>query len=97
MIVATHQGGHGGGNLRLDNRRAAPPLAECRRVAKRIESVLTEAERARLPRCRDGDDQKFLEAARDARAEFLVTKDKALLGLAAPFRIVTPEGLAAEL
>lgn len=36
----------------------------------------------RLPRCRDPDDQKFLELAVAARADLLVTKDKALLKLA---------------
>jgi putative PIN family toxin of toxin-antitoxin system len=35
-----------------------------------------------LPVCKDPDDQKFLEIARDARAHVLVTKDKALLKLA---------------
>lgn len=34
-----------------------------------------------LPKCRDGDDQKFLELAWQARAHCLVTKDKALLKL----------------
>ena len=75
-------------------------LAECRRLAKRMETVLTQAERARLPRCRDKDDQKFLEAALAARADVLVTKDRALLDLArrtARFSIVTPEGCAAGL
>src|SRR6478736_6228254 len=33
----------------------------------------------RLPICRDPDDQKFLEIARDADAHTLITKDKALL------------------
>src|SRR4051812_44189822 len=33
----------------------------------------------RLPVCTDKDDQKFLEVARDAGAEILITKDKALL------------------
>jgi putative PIN family toxin of toxin-antitoxin system len=37
---------------------------------------------AALPRCRDADDQKFLELARAARADILVTKDKALLEMA---------------
>jgi uncharacterized protein len=52
-----------------------------------------------LPRCRDPDDQKFLELARDCRASHLVTKDKALLELArrkrkpVPFRIVRPVDL----
>ena len=72
-------------------------IAECRRVARRIESPVPEAERAKLPACRDRDDQKFLEAALAARAGFLVTKDRALLELAArvaAFRILTPEGFA---
>ena len=83
---------------------AAACIAECRRVARRIDSLVPEAERAQLPACRDPDDQKFLEAALAARAEFLVTKDRALLELApragpeqrraAPFRILTPEGFA---
>jgi putative PIN family toxin of toxin-antitoxin system len=50
-----------------------------------------------LPKCRDPDDQKFLELARDAGAEILITKDKALLRLARKiarsglFSIMTPE------
>ena len=50
-----------------------------------------------LPRCADSDDQKFLELARDAQADWLITKDKALLGLAkkrfrgVEFRIGTTE------
>jgi len=49
-----------------------------------------------LPRCRDPDDQKFLELALDANADFLVTRDKALLVFARrrvrplPFRVLTP-------
>jgi putative PIN family toxin of toxin-antitoxin system len=73
-------------------------LAECRRVARRIERAAPEAERAQLPACRDKDDQKFLEAALAADAHFLVTKDKALLDLArrsARFGIVPPEELPA--
>ncbi len=69
-------------------------LALCRRVARRIDSAVTEAERAQLPACRDPDDQKFLEAALASRAGFLVTKDRALLDLArrvTHFRIVGPE------
>lgn len=50
-----------------------------------------------LPKCRDPDDQKFLELARDAQADILITKDKALLKLARKiaraglFAIMTPE------
>lgn len=35
-----------------------------------------------LPRCRDADDQKFLDLASASDADHLVTKDKALLELA---------------
>jgi uncharacterized protein len=55
-----------------------------------------------LPRCADPDDQKFLQLARDAQADWLITKDKALLCLAAKrwdgaeFRIGTPEFWTAE-
>ena len=50
-----------------------------------------------LPRCRDADDQKFLELAARCKAEMLVTRDKQLLRLARyrhnppPFAIVTAE------
>ena len=50
-----------------------------------------------LPRCQDRDDQKFLELARDGRADWLFTADKALLRLArrdrlnGMFRIATPD------
>ncbi len=55
---------------------------------------------AALPLCSDRDDQKFLELARDARAQYLITKDKALLKLARArygiraFSIVTPRGFS---
>lgn len=51
----------------------------------------------KLPICSDKDDQKFLEACRDAHADILITKDKALLKLARKiknlnlFVIETPE------
>lgn len=51
----------------------------------------------RLPVCSDRDDQKFLELARDASADILITKDKALLKLARKtvkagmFQIMVPE------
>lgn len=49
---------------------------------ERAEVVGTPAPDPLLPRCRDADDQKFLELAWSARADHLVTKDKALLELA---------------
>ena len=50
-----------------------------------------------LPRCRDRDDQKFMELAARCGADLLVTRDRELLKLArrrarpAPFGIVEPE------
>ncbi len=50
-----------------------------------------------LPLCTDPDDQKFLELAWHAKAHCLVTRDKALLGLARAiarfggFAVVSPE------
>ena len=56
-----------------------------------------------LPRCRDRDDQKFLEIAAAGKAAILITRDKALLRLNRHrlirplFRIVTPERFCVEL
>jgi putative PIN family toxin of toxin-antitoxin system len=67
----------------------------------RIELAAAPATLLVLPRCQDKDDQKFLEAARDGAAEWLVTADKALLKLARRdrlcglFRILTPEAALA--
>ena len=66
--------------------------------------TLTEpiGEAAPLPTCRDADDQKFLEIARDGAAQALLTRDKALLRLARHrlvrdrFAILTPEAWQAS-
>lgn len=64
---------------------------------RHISCVTLQEESLLLPRCSDKDDQKFLEVARDAGVETLITKDKALLKLAkkmrqlGKFRIETPE------
>ncbi|MBB5206883.1 putative toxin-antitoxin system toxin component, PIN family [Chiayiivirga flava] len=58
---------------------------------------------ARLPRCKDPDDQKFLELARDAGASLLLTRDAELLVLARRtaraglFRIAAPVDVMAAL
>lgn len=75
----------------LDAMRQSACLEQCRRVACRIDMQYTMA----LPQCDDPDDQKFLELAAGARADWLITKDRALLALAGhrpslPFHIVTP-------
>jgi len=55
---------------------------------------------AALPRCRDADDQKFLELAARCKADLLITRDKQLLRLdrhrhkPPPFAIVTAEKAA---
>jgi putative PIN family toxin of toxin-antitoxin system len=62
-----------------------------------IKVIAPEHKPVRLPVCTDRDDQKFLELARDATADILITKDKALLKLgrktaqAGLFRIMLPE------
>lgn len=63
-------------------------------------TLIAQAPPPRLPRCKDPDDQKFLELAARSGADLLVSKDNALLrlkgrqGLA--FRIVLP-ALAGEI
>lgn len=58
---------------------------------------------ALLPRCKDPDDQKFLEIAFEADATHLLTRDKALLKLARfrsirdRFNILTPERFRAAI
>ncbi len=81
-------------HLPLDE--ASRPLAAARFDAL-ITVVAPDARPVRLPVCTDRDDQKFLELARDAGADILITKDKALLKLARKtaqagmFRIMLPE------
>jgi putative PIN family toxin of toxin-antitoxin system len=87
------------GRRTLDPAAQAAALAECRRIARPIAPTDAPVE---LPKCRDTDDQKFLEAAACARADVLITKDQALLELARrrtkppPFLIVTPQAFAAS-
>lgn len=82
-------------NFALDEAACCTVIDSYRRIARRNTAVPScEA----LPTCKDPDDQKFLELARDARADLLVTKDKALLTLGRKrygiraFAIVTPCG-----
>jgi putative PIN family toxin of toxin-antitoxin system len=72
------------------------PLAAARFDAL-IKLVAPPQSGVRLPVCTDKDDQKFLELARDAQADVLITKDKALLKLArrlareGMFKVMLPE------
>src|SRR5260221_7355642 len=62
----------------------AAALAHARRIAQRLETALSAAERASLPRCRDADDQIFLEAALAAGAELRLLHDRPLPQLHLP-------------
>lgn len=63
--------------------------------------VVADGEAPPLPRCKDRDDQKFLELAARANADILVSKDKALLKLRGrtklAFQIVKPAAMALRL
>jgi len=62
-------------------RRAGGLHRAVRRLSHRIDTTLPEPQRAGLPRCRDPDDQKFLEAALAAHADLLITKGPGALVL----------------
>ncbi len=83
----------------LDAAAQAACLAESRRIARRIDTPASEAERKLLPRCVDPDDQKFLELALAARADVLITKDHKLLELTRrtkSFRILNPRKFSVQ-
>jgi putative PIN family toxin of toxin-antitoxin system len=86
--------------LPLDDARRADSMAEYRALIACRSFVAKSG--IVLPRCSDGDDQKFLELARDAAASVLISKDKALLKLARKtaqaglFRIMPPAQWVAE-
>ncbi|MBL0355172.1 MAG: putative toxin-antitoxin system toxin component, PIN family [Candidatus Dechloromonas phosphoritropha] len=67
----------------------------------RLVQMIAEGEAPPLPRCKDRDDQKFLELAARCSANLLVTKDKALLRLRGHttlgFRILKPAAASALL
>lgn len=85
-------------HLSLDNAAKASSAAQFDAAIRLLgdDEMMVQAE-TRLPICRDPDDQKFLELARDAKAAILITKDKALLKLARKtvkaglFQIIPPE------
>ena len=81
--------------LRLDEAAAAAAGRRYRGRCTIVErSVAIESV---LPRCRDPDDQKFLQLAQRAGADWLLTRDKALLALrkSVRFGIALPEELPA--
>jgi len=82
---------------RLDTTASATPMAPATATEPATAHAPSTATAATgLPRCSDPDDQKFLELALAAKADVLVTKDRALLDLARrrlPFRIAAPRTL----
>jgi len=82
--------------LQLDAPRRTLLAAEFDRIIRLFEMPVDDA-LVKLPQCRDPDDQKFLELAYAARAQALISKDKALLKLARKtakagwFEIMTPQ------
>jgi len=83
--------------LKLPPPAAAAHYARYRALARLVPA----GEAPQLPRCKDGDDQKFLELAARARADILVSKDKALLKLRGRsrlgFRILEPTAACGEI
>ena len=80
--------------FRLDDAQKNNHLAEVDRCTIRQDDQRPTRPTA-LPRCSDPDDQKFLVLAHNAGADWLLTRDKALLKLnrrlqAAGFRVGSP-------
>lgn len=67
---------------------------------QRLVTLIPAGEVAPLPRCRDKDDQQFLELASRGKADLLVSRDKMLLTLKGrtklPFRILLPAAASAR-
>ncbi|MEB0134853.1 putative toxin-antitoxin system toxin component, PIN family [Actimicrobium sp. CCC2.4] len=72
--------------LKLDDTERQRSMAEFDAAIRCLPDIATDTATVRLPVCKDRDDQKFLELARDAKASVLITKDKALLKLASKTR-----------
>ncbi len=72
--------------LKLDENTRQRSMAEFDAVIHCLPNCVQQSDAVRLPVCKDRDDQKFLELARDAQASALITKDKALLKLASKTR-----------
>lgn len=79
----------------------AAALAAVKQLTVMTDGASGEPGAAPLPKCKDRDDQKFLELAFAARADWLVSKDRALLKLDKRtsrdfgFRIAQPAPFAA--
>ncbi len=84
-------------HLPLNDASRANSIAEFDALIHCVSPDIAQPVDLKLPVCSDPDDQKFLELARDAHAEILISKDKALLKLAKRtaraglFAIMSPE------
>ncbi|CAH2916017.1 MAG: hypothetical protein CPSOU_2824 [uncultured Paraburkholderia sp.] len=78
-------------------------LAVLARLAQLVEPAAQPEDALPLPKCKDRDDQKFLELAHAAQAHWLISKDRAVLKLAKRiardfgFQIAQPAPFAASL
>ncbi|OAJ51765.1 putative toxin-antitoxin system toxin component, PIN family [Paraburkholderia ginsengiterrae] len=57
-------------------------LAVVARLAQLVEPAAPSVDARPLPKCKDRDDQKFLELAHAVQADWLISKDRAVLKLA---------------
>ncbi|WP_321801205.1 putative toxin-antitoxin system toxin component, PIN family [Caballeronia sp. J97] len=79
----------------------AAALASVARLSTLVVAAIDESEHP-LPKCKDRDDQKFLELAHASGARWLVSKDRAVLKLARrvardfAFRIAEPKPFVLE-
>jgi uncharacterized protein len=85
-------------NFKLDKPAIAVALAEIKAEASWLNHADVPTVLPRLPKCRDRDDQKFLELAALGRADVLLTYDKAVLACRkrTPFTICKPEDFFAR-
>jgi uncharacterized protein len=65
----------------VDKTAALDTVARLSRMFAPLETASDETAKP-LPKCKDRDDQKFLELAHAAQADWLISKDRALLKLA---------------
>ena len=88
--------------LALDDQRREAATARFDALVRMWPASPEEPDAVRTPRCRDPDDQKFLDLAVRARARWLLTRDDHLLTLArraerdGMFRIMPPQSWPPE-
>ncbi|MGF6792578.1 putative toxin-antitoxin system toxin component, PIN family [Paraburkholderia sp. 35.1] len=87
----------------VDKAAALAVVARLAQLVEPCEPTESAADARPLPQCKDRDDQKFLELAHAAQADWLVSKDRAVLKLAKRiardfgFRIAQPAPFVAAI